>query len=155
MNVKKLLMALITLGSLCLSGSAYEQMGTVDGRNMMNMSVLRHQFVMQHGIDPKYASLTNPLKPTARNINDGEKLYDQNCAACHGATGLGDGEAGKNLNPPPSNIAALSTMPMTTDGYLYWTIAEGGVPLGTAMPPFKGTLKENQIWKIIIYLREL
>jgi len=110
---------------------------------------------MQHGIDPKYASLTNPLKPTARNINDGEKLYDQNCAACHGATGLGDGEAGKNLNPPPSNIAALSTMPMTTDGYLYWTIAEGGVPLGTAMPPFKGTLKENQIWKIIIYLREL
>lgn len=44
---------------------------------------------------------------------------------------------------------------MTTDGYLYWTIADGGAPLGTAMPPFKSMLKEDQIWKIIIYLREL
>lgn len=110
---------------------------------------------MQNGIDPKYASLTNPLKPTADNLKDGKRLYEQNCAACHGLSGLGDGEAGKNLSPPPSNIAALGRMPMTTDRYLFWTIAEGGVPLGTAMPPFKDTLKENEIWKIVIYMRWL
>jgi mono/diheme cytochrome c family protein len=154
-NVKtKFFVGLATLGALFLSGPGYGQMGMMPGGGMMNMSTIRHQFTMQYGIDPQYASKVNPLRPTAENIQDGERLYEQNCAACHGPTGLGNGEAGKNLNPPPPNIAALSKMPMTTDGYLYWTIAEGGVPLGTAMPPFKGTLKEDEIWKIIMYLRE-
>lgn len=46
-------------------------------------------------------------------------------------------------------------MPMATDGYLFWTIAEGGAPVGSAMPAFKQTLKEDDIWKIITYLRTL
>lgn len=46
-------------------------------------------------------------------------------------------------------------MPMASDGYLLWTISEGGVPVGTAMPPFKGALKEDDIWAIITYVRGL
>ena len=122
---------------------------------MMNMSMIRHQFVMRNGIDSRYASKVNPLQSTAENIGAGKKLYEQNCASCHGLTGLGDGEAGKGLNPRPANIATFIKMPMATDSYMSWTIAEGGVPIGTAMPPFKDVLKEDQIWKIIIYLREL
>ncbi|HXZ97220.1 MAG TPA: cytochrome c [Burkholderiales bacterium] len=153
--MKKLFICLVTLGFLCLSGSAYDQTGTVNGRQVMNISILRHQLFMQHGIDPKYASLVNPLKPNAGNIKDGKRMYERNCAACHGPGGLGNGEAGKNLNPAPTDIATLSKMPMATDGYLYWTIAEGGVPVGSAMPPFKATLKDSEIWKIVIYLREI
>lgn len=41
------------------------------------------------------------------------------------------------------------------DGYLYWTIAEGGTQLQTAMPPFKEVMREEEIWKTILYLREL
>ena len=62
---------------------------------------------------------------------------------------------GADLSPPPANIASASKMPIATDGYLYWTIMDGGVPLGTGMPPFKGILKEEEIWKIITYLRVL
>jgi len=46
-------------------------------------------------------------------------------------------------------------MPMATDGYLFWTIAEGGMPIQTAMPVFKGTLKEEEIWQIVTYLRNM
>jgi hypothetical protein len=46
-------------------------------------------------------------------------------------------------------------MPMASDSYLLWTISEGGVPVGGAMPPFKGSTKEEDIWRIIIYLRLL
>ena len=120
----------------------------------MNMSTIRHQYVRQHGLDPRYASESNPLEATAGNIEAGKQLYEHNCALCHGVTGLGDGVAGQNLNPPPTNISTFSKMAMATDGYLYWTIAEGGTPLGTAMPAFKKSLNKNDIWKIILYLRK-
>lgn len=131
-----------------------QMMDMMQGGGMMGRSTTRRHFVMQNGVDPHYASKVNPLKHTAKNIADEKLLFGQNCAMCHGPTGLGDGEAGKNLDPPPPNITALSKMPMATDGYLYWSIAEGGVPLGTDMPPFKGNLKADEIWKIVCYLRE-
>jgi mono/diheme cytochrome c family protein len=153
--VKKPLFLVLVFGASCLSLPGHAQMGMMGGGGMMNMSIVRHQFVMRHGIDPHYASATNPLPDSAENSKAGQKLYEQNCSACHGPTGLGDGAAGRNLNPPPPNVAVASKTPMASDGYLYWTIAEGGAPLQTAMPPFKNTLKPDQIWKIIIFLRRL
>ena len=69
-------------------------------------------------------------------------------------TGQGDGEAGKNLSPPPGNLAWLSQMPMVRwDPFMYWTIAEGGAAFGTAMPAFKGALTENDIWAVTAYIQ--
>ena len=158
--MKKSLFGLLVLTSLLLSIYGYGQMGMMDEKgmmkgDMMNMSMTRHHFVMRNGIDKKYVNKANPLSSTSNNITDGRLLYEQNCASCHGTSGQGDGDAGKNLNPRPANIAMFSKMPMATDGYLFWTIAEGGTPLQTTMPPFKSILKEDDIWKIIIYLRQL
>lgn len=165
--MRRIVISIAAFGCLLITVSGYSQMGMMDDRGMMqgrgmmrgggmmNMSMIRHHFVMRNGIDPAYASKSNPLKPTDENIINGKSLFEHNCTACHGSSGLGDGEAGKSLNPRPANIAAFSKMPMATDGYLFWTIAEGGTPLGTAMPPFKSTLNEDDIWKIILYLHEL
>lgn len=153
--MKKFLSVLTVFGASFLPLPGLAQMGIMRGGGMVNMSVIRHQYVARNGLDPKYASKVNPLPGSAANFKAGQKLYERNCASCHGPTGLGNGPAGKNLNPPPPNIAASSKMPMSSDGYLYWTIAEGGVPLHTAMPPFKSTLKPDQIWKIIIFLSGL
>jgi mono/diheme cytochrome c family protein len=148
----KFFIKLVILVVSLFSVNAYcQMMGMMHDGDMMT---IRHRFVMQNGVDPVYAARVNLLKNTAKNVADGKRLYEQNCALCHGKTGSGDGEAGKNLNPPPANIKVLSKRPIATDGYLYWSIAEGGVPMGTGMPPFKGNLKEDEIWKIIIYLRE-
>jgi mono/diheme cytochrome c family protein len=146
---------LAVLGALFLSMPALSQMGMMNGGGMMNSSTVRHQYVMHNGVDTKYASKKNPLKNTTENTGAGKKLYGQNCASCHGPKGLGDGEVGKSLNPRPANIASSIKMPMATDGFLYWTIAEGGVPLHTAMPPFKGVLKEDDVLKVILYIRGL
>jgi mono/diheme cytochrome c family protein len=153
--MKKLCTGLVVLGALFLAVQVYGQMGMMGRGGMMGMSMVRHRYVMMNGINPKYASKVNPLPMTAETIRSGKRLYRQNCASCHGGAGLGNGPAGRTLNPPPSNLVALSQMPMATDGYLYWSIAEGGVPLGTAMPAFKGVLNQNQIWEIITYLRTL
>ena len=118
-------------------------------------SMQRHRYVMQQGLDPRYAEENNPLTPDAANLAAGRTLYRQYCASCHGIDGLGDGDAGKALQPPPANLAWSTKRPIATDGYLDWTIAEGGVPVQTAMPAFKGVLTERQIWQIILYIRQL
>jgi mono/diheme cytochrome c family protein len=152
--MKKLFTAMAVLGALLLGAQAYGQMGGMMGRGgMMPMSMMRHRYVMMQGISPKYAAKTDPVPVTAATLKSGKRLYNQNCARCHGVNGLGNGPAGANLNPPPANISQIGKIPMATDGYLYWTIAEGGVPLGTAMPAFKGSLQEKQIWEIINYIR--
>lgn len=143
----------VAVGSLCVPIPGHGQMGMMGRGPMMNSSMARHHFVMMNGIDPRYDNKENPLPATARTAEGGKKLFEQNCARCHGMAGLGDGPDGKNLFPRPANVAAAAKMPIASDEYLYWTISEGGAPLGTAMPPFKNTLKEEDIWKIISYLR--
>jgi len=120
-----------------------------------DVSMVRHHFVRDHGIDSQYAAKINPLGPTVESRAAGQRLYEQHCAACHGVAGLGDGEAGAALRPAPANVAVATKLPMVSDAYLYWTIAEGGVPVGSAMPPFKTVLAEDEIWQIVVYLREL
>jgi mono/diheme cytochrome c family protein len=46
-------------------------------------------------------------------------------------------------------------MPIISDGYLDWTVAEGGVPVGSTMPPFKDVLKPIDIWKVILFVQTL
>lgn len=132
-------------------------MGMMDGRGMgmMGGSTVRHSYFMRHGLDPRYTRMTNPLTFTPTNISKGKALYEQNCAACHGATGRGDGVAGANLQPPPADLTSTVRMPMASDGYLYWAISEGGTALNTAMPPWKDILSESDIWHVILYLRTL
>ncbi len=133
----------------------FAAMHMMKAKGMMNMSMARHHYVMRNGIGSAYSSRKNLLLVNKDNLRAGKMLYEKNCLICHGASGGGDGPAGKNLTPRPSNIADFSKMPMATDGYLFWTISEGGIPIKTAMPAFKSSLKEEEIWKIIIYLRDM
>jgi mono/diheme cytochrome c family protein len=109
---------------------------------------------MMSGVPPTYDSLVNPLPRTRETLDRGAKVYAENCASCHGPTGRGDGEAGRELSPPPGNLAWLSRMPMVRwDPFMYWTVAEGGTEFGTAMPAFKDTLPKNDIWAVIAYIQ--
>ena len=120
------------------------------------MSMVRHRYVMTNGIPDRYLAKHNPLPADQENIQAGAQLYQTYCAACHGSKGHGGGEAGKTFIPSPSNVAAAANRGMmASDPYLYWTIAEGGTQLKTAMPAFKDTLQEKQIWQIISYLHQL
>jgi len=114
----------------------------------------RQAYVKRHGIDPEYARAHNPLRPGGLNLEAGRKLYRKHCAACHGVSGLGS-EAGLKLDPPATRLFGLSRRPVASDGFYDWTITEGGAPVGSAMPAYKGVLKQEEIWKIVLFLRTL
>lgn len=104
-------------------------------------------------IPAEYAQKTSPYAPDDASIGRGQAIYTQHCATCHGESGMGDGPAGANLDPPASPIAHTSQM--LGDDYLFWRLSEGGLPFKTAMPSFKGILDENQRWDVLHYVRAL
>ncbi|KAA3644160.1 MAG: cytochrome c [Chloroflexi bacterium] len=102
-------------------------------------------------IPEPYAGLSNPLNADDHSASRGEALYTLHCTSCHGDRGMGDGPAGQVLVPPATPIAQTSAL--VGDDYLFWRISEGGTPFNTSMPSWQGTLDEQDIWSLIIYLR--
>jgi mono/diheme cytochrome c family protein len=86
------------------------------------------------------------------NREAGAKIYQSNCATCHGAQGQGDGPLARNLVPPPSNLAGKATEAKNTEKWE--AIIRDGKP-GTAMPPWKGSLSPQQIQDVLAYIKTL
>ena len=124
------------------------------GRGMMMGSMVRHHQAMMYGIPEPYRSAHNPLSVSAETLRRGAQVYSQNCAACHGARGYGDGPAAQQLSPRPADLAWLSRSHMVGDPYIYWTVSEGGQPVGSAMPAFKGVLSQRDTWAVVTYVRD-
>jgi mono/diheme cytochrome c family protein len=86
----------------------------------------------------------------------GRALYLQQCAACHGADGRGEGEAAYLLYPKPRDFtkgafALVSTWErVPTDEDLFRTISRG-MP-GSAMPSW-GHLAEEDRWGLVHYVK--
>lgn len=79
----------------------------------------------------------------------GRKLFQAHCAACHGMHGRGDGPAAAALDPKPTDLAAMANH--HSDGDYAWKVANGR----GAMPAWKGTLTEKQIWDVVNYIQQL
>lgn len=99
---------------------------------------------------------TTYLRPSvpyqAASIASGAALYRENCAACHGPGGAGNGPAGFNLPRPPADLRAPHTAQHTA-GDLYWWITNG-IP-AAGMPGFGSRLTEDQRWDLINFQRAL
>ncbi len=89
------------------------------------------------------------VERTPENIGKGEAIYKKHCQMCHGATGLGDGPAGKRLKPKPYNFQDKEKMSAQTDEHLFKDITKGEGP----MPAFERKLKENERWMVLHYIR--
>ena len=133
-------------------GPGSPRWGKTGPGTMANLA--RHQRVMLYGIPAPYRSLIDPLPKSPATIGRGATVFQRNCAACHGLSGRGEGALGP-IWPPPANLAWLAHTPTSrSDPYMYWTIAEGGPPVGSDMPAFKRTLSRADIWSVIAYIRE-
>lgn len=95
------------------------------------------------------AKKRNPVSADSASLARGKKLFQANCASCHGAQGKGDGPAGAALNPKPADLAAMAGQ--HPDGDFAWKIEHGR----GAMPAWKGTLSEAQIWDTVNFIQSL
>ncbi len=91
----------------------------------------------------------NPVKPTKESVDRGKMLFQQNCITCHGIEGRGDGPSAAELSPAPTDFRLH--MPLHTDPQFYSFIADGYS--GSAMPKFRQTFSETDIWNLVNFLR--
>jgi mono/diheme cytochrome c family protein len=113
----------------------------------------RHREFLQAGVPLEYRSRKSPYPAAAAVIRDGGELYLADCAECHGAAGMGNGDAGRDLRPSPALLGHMIDRPEAIDEYLLWSIFEGGQRFGTDMPAFKDRYSEHQVWQVVAYMR--
>jgi high-affinity iron transporter len=95
-----------------------------------------------------------PLPSRPPSLARGAAVYREQCAACHGETGRGDGPKAKSVEgPPPSNLADPAVMGGTSLLEIFRKVAIG-VP-GTAMPEFAENLSDDDRWAVAAYVATL
>lgn len=94
-----------------------------------------------------------------RHVENGRKVYYQNCVFCHGDNLSGNGMFVHGLDPIPTNFADGATIASLRDTFLFWRIAKGGPglpeeggPWATAMPAWEKILTEEEMWDAILFL---
>ena len=93
------------------------------------------------------------------SLENGRKVYSENCSVCHGKKGAGDGPGAKVSSPFPRNFIKghikLRSTPfgkIPTDKDLFDAITNGSK--GTTMPSWEH-LSENDRHSLVLYLKSL
>ena len=79
---------------------------------------------------------------------EGQKIFDANCAKCHGPDGSGDTPIGKAVGA--KDLRAPEALKLT-DAQIFTQIDQGK----NNMPPFGGTLDKAKIEDLVAYVRVL
>ena len=126
--------------------SKYSTVAT--GVVVLGIFALSNLFLTRAGLD---ANIYNPNPATSESVSNGAGHFSANCAACHGESGLGDGESGGNLSVPPADLTIH--VPLHTEEELFFIVSDGIETSG--MPAYRAILSEGEIWDLVNFLRVL
>ena len=106
------------------------------------------------------AQAQTPAPTGPQPLAEGKRLYDVNCANCHGARAQGAVRAGNEISiiaerggKQPPDLTDPAWDHGATDSAIF-TAVKKGVPLGM-MPPFEGRLSDVEIRNVVAYVRSL
>jgi len=98
------------------------------------------------------------IVPARAGAATAELNYRYYCAACHGLKGKGDGpNATKSQPVRPRNHTDATQMSLMSDSEIIDVIKNGGAATSRSrmMPPFGGTLSQDEVVALKDYLRKL
>jgi mono/diheme cytochrome c family protein len=91
----------------------------------------------------------NPTELTAANLTEGAKEYEARCAFCHGGAKAKISPMRDKFNPPAPQL--VNRIPHDDDAWLFW-VTKHGVRM-TGMPTWAGILSDEQIWKVVAFIK--
>jgi mono/diheme cytochrome c family protein len=94
----------------------------------------------------------NPFASSPEVLAEMRAHFADHCAICHGNDGSGKTQIGQNLYPKAPDMRLPRTQNLT-DGELYYTI-HNGIRL-TGMPAWGTDEKDEDSWKLVLFIRHL
>ena len=91
----------------------------------------------------------NPIAPTPDNLTDGAKEYEEHCAVCHGGGKAKISPLAEKFNPAAPQL--INKIPHDPDAWLFW-VTKHGVRM-TGMPTWDGVLSDDDMWKIVAFIK--
>ena len=124
-----------------------------------NITVNGNQIDLISGKNPYRELEESDKEAFAKHLENGKRVYYQNCVYCHGDDMGGDGIFAHALAPVPANFNSATTISQLQEAYLYWRLAKGGPglpdesgPWSSSMPAWEKFLTEEEMWDVILYL---
>lgn len=91
----------------------------------------------------------NPMSPTAANLTAGARDYEEHCALCHGGAHAKISPMRDKFSPPAPQL--INRIPHDPDAWLFW-VTKHGVRM-TGMPAWTGVLSDDDLWRIIAFIK--
>ena len=96
------------------------------------------------------APTSSPLQASSDVLVAGAKIYQSNCAVCHGLPGEVPSAVAMGEFPRPPELFKGKGVTDDPPGVTYWKIANG-IRL-TGMPGFGNSLSKDQMWQVSLLL---
>jgi hypothetical protein len=132
---------------------------TVHPASPADVTVHDKRIDLDAGENPFRGLETSNPQEFRKHVENGRRVYYQNCVFCHGDNLGGNGMFVHGLDPIPTNFSDAGTIPMLRETFLFWRISKGGPglpdeggPWDTAMPAWEKFLKEDEMWDAILFL---
>jgi mono/diheme cytochrome c family protein len=91
----------------------------------------------------------NPIAITPANLTEGAKEYEEHCALCHGGAKAKISRMQHQFSPPAPQL--INRIPHDPPAWIFW-VTKHGVRM-TGMPAWTGILSDDEIWKIVAFIK--
>lgn len=137
-----------------VGGFLYVRLGFVDPRADVPINSLEASVAMPSldaAVGRRAPDIKNPMEANDANLIAGMKVYQANCARCHGDINHPHGMLAESLYPrAPQFVEDAPDMPENQNLY----IIQHGIRL-TGMPAWKPVLSNEQILQVTIFLSHM
>jgi mono/diheme cytochrome c family protein len=137
-----------------LVGFCYVRFGFVDTRADVPINGLEQRIAMPSldaSVDRHAPEIKNPVEATDANLTAGMRIYQTDCASCHGDVNHPKGPLADALYPrAPQFLHDLADMPEHQNFY----IIQHGIRL-SGMPAWKQALSDEQMWQVTTFLSHM
>jgi mono/diheme cytochrome c family protein len=100
----------------------------------------------------KAGMMKNPLPETDEVVSQGQQVFVESCALCHGGDGRGGTSIGHHMDPPAMDLSSPHVQHWS-DAELFWII-QNGVRL-TGMPSWQSSISDDDTWKLARFIHKL
>lgn len=144
------LAALVVLGAVVIWSGAYNVAATAPHFELTKWFFAT---VRDQSIQVRADTISPPADFRARlDLKQAVRSFHDMCVGCHSAPGREASAVREGLNPKPPRLSE-ERVQARGDPELYWIISHG-IKM-TGMPAFGPTHKDEEIWELVAFIREL